>query len=76
VKTRKEAKRMAIMDSISGQKARVEELKRSVQEQKAKRNQYAATVSQQSLGIFLSSCWLVCTLSMYFISLCAISNDL
>ncbi|XP_062169497.1 kinetochore protein SPC25 homolog isoform X2 [Alnus glutinosa] len=54
VKTRKEAKRMAIMDSISAQKARVEELKRSVQEQKAKRNQYAATVSQQSLALAAS----------------------
>lgn len=56
VKTRKEAKRMAIMDSISAQKGRVEELKRSVQEHRTKKDQYAATISQQSLGIFLSSC--------------------
>lgn len=55
VKTRKEAKRMAIMDSISAKNARVEELKRSVQLLMAKRDQYATVVSQQSLGIFLSS---------------------
>ncbi|KAK7835158.1 kinetochore protein spc25 like protein [Quercus suber] len=50
VKTRKEAKRMAIMDSIAAQRARVEELKRSVQVQSAKRDQYAAIISQHSLG--------------------------
>ncbi|XP_059443555.1 kinetochore protein SPC25 homolog [Corylus avellana] len=54
VKTRKEAKRMAIMDSISAQKGRVEELKRSVQEQKARRNQHAATISQHTLALAAS----------------------
>ena len=58
MKTRKEAKRMAIMDSIAAQRARVEELKRSVQVQIAKRDQYAAIISQHSLGTFLSSCCL------------------
>lgn len=56
---------MAKMDAIAAQKARVDELKRSVQEQKAKRDQYAAVISQQYLGIFLSLCRLVCTLFMY-----------
>lgn len=54
VKTRKEAKRMAIMDSISAQRARVEELKRSVQVQSAKRDQYAAIISQHSLALAAS----------------------
>ena len=49
---------MAIMDSIAAQRARVEELKRSVQVQSAKRDQYAAIISQHSLGTFLSSCYL------------------
>ena len=49
---------MAIMDSIAAQRARVEELKRSVQVQIAKRDQYAAIISQHSLGTFLSSCYL------------------
>lgn len=53
VKTRKEAERLAKMDSIAAQKARVEQLKRNVEEQRAKRDQYATIVSQQSLGIFL-----------------------
>ncbi|GMY14900.1 kinetochore protein SPC25 homolog [Fagus crenata] len=54
VKTRKEAKRMAIMDSISAKNARVEELKRSVQLLMAKRDQYATVVSQQSLALAAS----------------------
>ncbi|XP_050257823.1 kinetochore protein SPC25 homolog [Quercus robur] len=54
VKTRKEAKRMAIMDSIAAQRARVEELKRSVQVQSAKRDQYAAIISQHSLALAAS----------------------
>ena len=49
---------MAIMDSIAAQRARVEELKRSVQVQIAKRDQYAANISQHSLGTFLSLCCL------------------
>lgn len=52
--------RMAKMDAIAAQKARVEELKRNVQEQRAKRDQYAAIISQQYLGILLSMChWFV-----------------
>ncbi|XP_030939281.1 kinetochore protein SPC25 homolog [Quercus lobata] len=54
VKTRKEAKRMAIMDSIAAQRARVEELKRNVQVQSAKRDQYAAIISQHSLALAAS----------------------
>lgn len=68
VRTRQEVKRMAKMDAIAAQKARVEELRRSVQEQRADRDQYAAIVSQQSLGIFLSSCWLFRTLFMNFVA--------
>ncbi|KAG2678810.1 hypothetical protein I3760_11G021700 [Carya illinoinensis] len=49
VKTRKEAERMARMDAIAAQKARVEELRRSVQEQRANRDEYAAITSQQFL---------------------------
>ncbi|OMO67497.1 Chromosome segregation protein Spc25 [Corchorus olitorius] len=48
-KTRKEAKQMATRDSISDVKARVEELKRTVQVQRARKDEYAAIISQQSL---------------------------
>ncbi|KAF5476754.1 hypothetical protein F2P56_003459 [Juglans regia] len=51
VKTRKEAERMAKMDAIAAQKARVEELRRSVQEQRANRDEYAAIISQQFLAL-------------------------
>ena len=53
-KTRKEAKQMATRDSISAIKARVGELKRTVQVQSGKRNEYEAIISQQSLGNYLS----------------------
>ncbi|XP_015578725.1 kinetochore protein SPC25 homolog isoform X1 [Ricinus communis] len=49
VKTRKEAKQMAIRDSISATRARVEELKRTVQVQRAKRDEYATIISHQSI---------------------------
>ncbi|KAL0341459.1 UNVERIFIED_CONTAM: hypothetical protein Scaly_1808500 [Sesamum calycinum] len=48
VKTRKEAKRMAIEESISVIKARVEELKGIVEDQRGRKNEYAAVISQQS----------------------------
>ncbi|KAK4394789.1 hypothetical protein Sango_1633200 [Sesamum angolense] len=48
VKTRKEAKRMAIEESISVMKARVEELKGIVEDQRGRKNEYAAIISQQS----------------------------
>ncbi|KAM1025906.1 hypothetical protein ACFX13_039624 [Malus domestica] len=47
VKTRKEAKRMALMEAIEARKARIEVLKRTVQDQRAKREEYAAILSQQ-----------------------------
>ncbi|XP_022738294.1 probable kinetochore protein SPC25 isoform X2 [Durio zibethinus] len=50
-KTRKEAKQMATRDSISAIKARVEELKRTVQVQRARRDEYGAIISQQSLAL-------------------------
>ncbi|XP_050377584.1 kinetochore protein SPC25 homolog [Argentina anserina] len=46
-KTRKEAKRMAMMDAISARKARIDELKRVVQDRRAKRDEYAEIISQQ-----------------------------
>lgn len=52
VKTRKEAKRMTTMDSLSATRARIEELKRIVEDQKARKNEYAAIISQQSEGSF------------------------
>ncbi|OWM90515.1 hypothetical protein CDL15_Pgr014818 [Punica granatum] len=51
VKTRTEAKRMATTESISAIKARVEELKRILQDQKARRDEYAAIMSRESLGL-------------------------
>lgn len=54
VKTRKEAKQMEIKDSISATRARVEELERIMQAQRARRDDYAAVISQQSLSNILS----------------------
>ncbi|KAF7838297.1 kinetochore protein SPC25-like protein [Senna tora] len=54
VKTRKEAKRMALMDAIASAKARVEDLKSSVQEQRTKNGEYAAILSQHSLALAAS----------------------
>ncbi|KAH9720369.1 kinetochore protein SPC25-like [Citrus sinensis] len=51
LKTRKEAKQMATRDSISVTKARLEELKRNVEAQRARRDEYSAIISQQSLAL-------------------------
>ncbi|KAF8005924.1 hypothetical protein BT93_K0264 [Corymbia citriodora subsp. variegata] len=51
VKTRIEAKRMAITDSISAVKSRQENLKRSLQDQKARRDKCAAIVSQELIAL-------------------------
>ncbi|KAF5743744.1 hypothetical protein HS088_TW08G00331 [Tripterygium wilfordii] len=51
VKTCKEAKQMATRDSILVTKARIEELRRTVQVERAKRDEYAAIMSQQSLDL-------------------------
>lgn len=48
---------MAIMDSISATKAKIEELKRIVEEHKARKDQCAAIISQQDIGNLLSSSW-------------------
>lgn len=48
VKTRKEAKRMAITESLSVMKARVEELNGLVKDQRERKDGYAAIISQQS----------------------------
>lgn len=55
MKTRKEAKKMAIKESISATKAKVEELKRIVEEHKARRDQCAAIIFRQDIGNLLSS---------------------
>lgn len=52
VKTRKEAKRMAIMESVSVMKARVEELKGLVKDQRGRKDEYATIIAQQSEGTF------------------------
>ncbi|XP_065875083.1 kinetochore protein SPC25 homolog isoform X1 [Euphorbia lathyris] len=49
VKTRKEAKQIAIGDSMSATGVRIGELEKAVQAQKARRDEYAAIMSQQSL---------------------------
>ncbi|GKV18977.1 hypothetical protein SLEP1_g29282 [Rubroshorea leprosula] len=54
VKTRKEAQQMATRESISAAKARIEELKRTVQIQTARRDEHAAIISQQSLALAIS----------------------
>ncbi|KAF5730872.1 hypothetical protein HS088_TW19G00474 [Tripterygium wilfordii] len=51
VKTRKEAKQMVTRDSILATKARIEELRRTVQIERARRDEYAALLSQQSLDL-------------------------
>lgn len=40
-----------MMESLAARKARVEELKRHVQDQRAKRDEFAEILSQQSSGI-------------------------
>ncbi|XP_050224197.1 kinetochore protein SPC25 homolog [Mercurialis annua] len=49
VKTRKEAKQIAIREAISATRDRVEELKRTLEIQRARRDQYAAIISHESL---------------------------
>ncbi|KGN63556.1 kinetochore protein SPC25 homolog [Cucumis sativus] len=49
VKTRKEAKRLTIIDSIATSKSRTEELRNTLQDCKARRDEYATIISQQSL---------------------------
>ncbi|KAK6148332.1 hypothetical protein DH2020_019244 [Rehmannia glutinosa] len=48
VKTRKEAKRMTMMESISAMKSRVEELKGLVEDQRERKDEYAAIISQHT----------------------------
>ncbi|KAK1407225.1 hypothetical protein QVD17_38839 [Tagetes erecta] len=48
VKTRKEAQKMAISDSISAAKARIEELKKIVVDQRTRKEEYAEIISHQS----------------------------
>ncbi|CAK9185615.1 unnamed protein product [Ilex paraguariensis] len=48
VKTCKEAKRLVTVDSIAATKTRVEELRRIVEDQRDRKDKYAAILSQQS----------------------------
>ncbi|KAK8569387.1 hypothetical protein V6N13_046446 [Hibiscus sabdariffa] len=50
-KTCKEARLMATRDSISAIKDRIEELKRTVQFQRTRRDEYGAIISRQSLAL-------------------------
>ena len=54
VKTRKEAKRLAITDSLAASRSRIEKLRNTLQDCKAKRDKYSNIISQQSLG---KLCW-------------------
>ncbi|KAL6550230.1 hypothetical protein OROMI_020718 [Orobanche minor] len=58
LKNRKEAKRMALMESISDMKPRVEELKGLVEDQRKRKDEYAAIISQQleSLTAYKEKC--------------------
>ncbi|XP_042498877.1 kinetochore protein SPC25 homolog isoform X2 [Macadamia integrifolia] len=51
VKNRKEAKRMSIVDSIAAAKTRIKELRENLQDQRAKKDEYAGTISRQSLDL-------------------------
>ncbi|CAK9138580.1 unnamed protein product [Ilex paraguariensis] len=48
LKTHKETKRLVTVDSIAATKTRVEELRRIVEDQRARKDKYAAILSQQS----------------------------
>ncbi|KAL3529519.1 hypothetical protein ACH5RR_008841 [Cinchona calisaya] len=52
VKTRKEAKQMACIDSISAMEDRLKELKGIIEDQWDRKGEYAAIISQQSDGYF------------------------
>ncbi|XP_022921533.1 probable kinetochore protein SPC25 isoform X2 [Cucurbita moschata] len=51
VKTRKEAKRLALTDSLATSKSRIEELRNNFQDCKARRDEYSTTISRQSLAL-------------------------
>ncbi|XP_022988402.1 probable kinetochore protein SPC25 isoform X2 [Cucurbita maxima] len=51
VKTRKEAKRLALTDSLATSKSRIEELRNNLQDCKARRDEYSTTISRQSLAL-------------------------
>ncbi|THG15945.1 hypothetical protein TEA_008980 [Camellia sinensis var. sinensis] len=57
-KTRKEAKQMAMTESISATRARIEELKRIVEDQNTRKDEYTKIISQQFEGSFpqVTSC--------------------
>ncbi|XXG84069.1 hypothetical protein AAC387_Pa10g1669 [Persea americana] len=51
VKTRKEAKRIAIAESLSITKARIEELKKTLKDQHTRRDEYKAIISQPLVAL-------------------------
>ncbi|KAK7411093.1 hypothetical protein VNO78_02482 [Psophocarpus tetragonolobus] len=54
VKTRREAKRMALKEAIASAKGRVEDLKTSIQKQRTKTEEYATVISQHRLVLAAS----------------------
>ena len=50
VKTRKEAKRIALTESLSETKVKVDELQKIVRDQEARKDEYAAILAEQSKG--------------------------
>ncbi|KAJ6339744.1 hypothetical protein OIU77_007650 [Salix suchowensis] len=54
VKTQKEAKQLVTRGSISSTRARIQDLQKSVQVQRARRDEYTAIMSQQSLALATS----------------------
>ncbi|GAB4842642.1 hypothetical protein Ancab_012615 [Ancistrocladus abbreviatus] len=57
VKTRKEARQMTLMDSISTIKAKADELSRIVQDLRARKDEYEAIVSEQLEALAASEEW-------------------
>ncbi|KAK9090360.1 hypothetical protein Sjap_023537 [Stephania japonica] len=51
VKTRKEAKRLALADSISTTKAKIEELYKTMQDQRERKDEHASIISRQLLAL-------------------------
>ena len=58
VKTRREAKRMALKEAIVSVKGRIEDLKTSIQKQRTQNEECATVVSHHRLGnhVFLWNC--------------------
>ncbi|KAJ6875561.1 hypothetical protein NC652_035069 [Populus alba x Populus x berolinensis] len=69
VKTQKEAKQLVTRDSISATRARIQKLQKSVQVQRARRDEHAAIMSQQSLDEISVSLGYACEIDGYIVVL-------